>query len=531
MEFTDNDFERFQDFLLKKVGLYFDEKRKRDLSKALRQRMAALEMRSYLDYYQYLNNSLHEEKELRNLILYLTIGETTFFRSPDQFKALRKYILPRLVAERSKMPRPTLRIWSAGCSTGEESYSIAITLKEIIPDIGRWDIRISATDINQKFLRFAQEGLYPTRKIRYVKDDLLRRYFTRERDYYRVIPEILGMVNFSYHNLSVDSYDLFDGSDIVFCRNVLIYFRRDRIRNVIEKFERVLVDDGYLVLGYSETLFQISTAFSSIHYGDAFFYAKPENAEQEQKIGPAVPFVPPLPAQDTPPIQPARPRPDNRNEHWTLPREIDRTEKISAPTEPPPAPKEREMSAPVALADMPVVESEHLEKPSGEEIEKDSLWEEGLSYYFYEHFDQAEEVFRTLAKKHLNCARAQLGLGFIHANKGEDSLSRQKIEQALEMNNLLPEAYYLRALIEEKNGVIEAAMADYRNVILLDPDFAMAHFNLGILYMKQNRIKDSRREFRNTLNILNSYETHHSFKFSGGLHREALIRLCEDLCE
>jgi len=521
--FTDNDFERFQDFLIRKVGLYFDIKRKLDLAKALRHRIVALNMESYLDYYQYLSHSLHEEKELRKLVLYLTIGETTFFRSPDQFKAMREYILTRLLTERRKMPRPTLRIWSAGCSTGEEPYTIAITLREIVPDINNWDIRITATDINQRFLRFAQEGLYPPRKVRYVSDDILRRYFKREEGHYRLSPEIRGMVNFKYHNISVDSYDPFDGTDIIFCRNVLIYFRRDRIHNVIEKFHRILIDSGYLILGYSETLFQISTDFKSIHYGDAFFYVKADAEEEIPEITQPEPIKRPFPHQPVLEDVAARPISTRRTA------EIDQTNPTFGHTSIPVARIQNE-AAPVVevLRDQSVMEEELTRE---ETDERDALWEEGLNYYFYEQFDYAEDVFRKLAEKFTNYARSQLGLGFIHANKGEDSLARDKIERVLEMDNLLPEAYYLRALIEEKNGNIEAAMADYRNVILLDPDFAMAHFNLGILYIKQNRVKDSRREFRNTLNILKSYDTHHSIKFSGGLHREALIQLCEDLSE
>ena len=527
-EFTEADFQRFQDFLLRKVGLYFDIKRKRDLAKALKHRMVALGMDVYLDYFQYLNHSQHEEKELRNLVLYITIGETTFFRSPDQFKAMREYILPRLLADRRKIPKPSLRIWSAGCSTGEEPYSIAITLKEVIPDFDRWDIHISATDLNQKFLRFAQEGLYPPRKVRFVKDDILRRYFKKEEGHYRVIPEIRKMVKFSYQNLSVDTYDQFDGSDVVFCRNVLIYFRRDRIPSVIDRFNQILQDDGYLILGYSETLFQISEDFDSVHYGDAFFYIKTDQVEEPKK---------PVPEKTEtefafkwPEIEPAPPTESKKD-----PRHIEKIE---------PSRSDmrwrsighRHLTKPLPPTEREFTTAEHAVSPApsarpldGSITERDALWEEGLNYYFYEQFDDAEEVFEELAKKYPNCARAKLGAGFIHANRGEDTLAVLDIEKALEMNNLLPEAYYLRALIEEKNGDVEAAMADYRNVILLDPDFAMAHFNLGILYMKQGRIRDSRREFHNTLNILESYAANHGVKFSGGLHREALMQLCGEL--
>jgi len=518
----DGDFKRFQDFIMRKVGLYFDIKRKPDLARALRHRMKALGIDVYLDYYQYLTHSEYEEKELRNLVLYLTIGETTFFRSPDQFKALREYILPRLVPSRRKLPKPALKIWSAGCSTGEESYSIAITLREMIPDVDNWDISITATDINQKFINFAQEGLYPARKVRFVHDDILRRYFHKEGDHYRVVPQVHKMVEFDYHNLSSEKYDRFGDTDIIFCRNVLIYFRRDRIRRVIADFHRVLADDGYLVLGYSETLFQISEEFESVHYGDAFFYVKLDRGEEKAK------------KTHPPDFRVERHAEEDvfyRSPVSVTPKIHDDSHVSSAQPEKPSEMLEEGSGAGPAAPFIEISPGEVPEEKTKEDIEKMRLWEEGIDHYFYERFEDAEASFRKLAELYPDCARAQLGIGFIHANRGNDEMAEEKITSALQLNNLLPEAYYLRALLEEKNGDVEAALADYRNVILLDPDFAMAHFNLGILYMKQNRIKDSRREFRNTLNILRRYETNHSVKFSGGLHREALIQLCEELSE
>ena len=544
-EFTDHDFNRFQDFLMKKVGLFFDIKRKTDLAKALRNRMIALDLYNYLDYFQYLNHSQNEEKELRNLVLYLTIGETTFFRSPDQFKALREYILPRLLSEKRKKHKLSLKIWSAGCSTGEEPYSIAITLREIIPDIDNWNIEIYASDINQKFLKFAKEGLYHPRKIRFVNEEILSRYFIKENAHYRISPKISDMVSFGFHNLSVDTSDLYRNSDVVFCRNVLIYFRRDRIKAVIDKFHSALKDDGYLILGYSETLFQISSAFNSIHYGDAFFYAKSTEEKEdafELLEAKSEPFKWPYENKSATSEQPgslAPPtgfEPTNQPEKEKAPYLPWPPETVEAGTEPEAEKIEKdERAVPLKeIVSQPV--HDQIEEKTDFDIEKrgsqvETMWEDGLNHYFYERFEDAENVFKKLAEKWPDSARAQLGLGFIYANKGKDSMAVDKIEKSMEMNNLLPEAYYLRALIKEKNGEVEAAMADYRNVILLDPDFAMAHFNLGILFMKQNRIRDSRREFRNTLNILKSFKKDMGIKFSGGLHREALIQLCGELSE
>lgn len=540
--FTDEHFVLFQEFLMRKVGLFFDIKRKSDLGRALNRRMKTLNISSYTDYYEYLNSFGYEEKELKNLILHLTIGETTFFRSPDQFIALRKYIIPQLVEVRRTLAIPYLRIWSAGCSTGEEPYSIAITLKESIPDFDRWDIIIHATDINNKFLKFAERGVYPARKIRFISKDVLDKYFLKEDESWAVDESLKKYIKFQYHNLSADNYLPFHDVDIVFCRNVLIYFKRERIKDVIDRFREVLSENGYLMLGYSETLFQISDDFKSIHFGDAFFYQKLTEKERKEaeaqrnalegyvrdfinarlSIAPSpVPCppitLPPPPSFETKvtyikPSASVLSHPTTKEAIQTSGKQLE-----IKPTNIP------------ELQEKPILKTATLsDKPSPEEL---ALWEEGMNHYFNERFDMAEKVFRDIADNYPNSARASLGLAFIYANKGQDELASHMIKQALSIEDLLPEAYFLRALLSEKDGDIEGAVKDYRNVILLDTDFVMAHFNLAVLYMKQGLMKDSRRELKNTLEILKKFDTEKQVKFSGGLHREALIQLCQDLSE
>lgn len=542
--FTDEHFALFQEFLMRKVGLFFDIKRKADLGRALNRRMKTLNITSYTDYYEHLNSFGYEEKELKNLILHLTIGETTFFRSPDQFIALRKYILPRLVEVRRTLAMPYLRIWSAGCSTGEEPYSIAITLKECISDFDRWDIVIYATDINNKFLKFAERGVYPSRKIRFISKDILDKYFHKEGENWVIDESLKKYIKFQYHNLSADSYLPFHGVDIIFCRNVLIYFKRERIKDVIDRFRDALSETGYLMLGYSETLFQISDDFKSIHFGDAFFYQKLTEKERKEAelqrnalegyvrdfINARLALSPqPIPSPTVAAV------PETSYESKVSYIKPPAAMPVSVPKEKETLKEARPPQTAVKTTKIPELQEQPIlkvakpsEKATPEEL---ALWEEGMNHYFNERFDMAEKVFRDIADNYPNSARASLGFAFIYANKGEDALASQMIKQALAIEDLLPEAYFLRALLSEKDGDIEGAVRDYRNVILLDADFVMAHFNLAILYMKQGLMKDSRRELKNTLEILKKFDSEKHVKFSGGLHREALIQLCQDLSE
>jgi len=531
-DFSDSDFIRFQEFLMSKVGLFFDIKRKPDLARALNRRMKSLGIISYSEYFDALNQSFYEEKELKNLILHLTIGETTFFRSPDQFVALKNYILPRIIEERRGFGAPYLRIWSAGCSTGEEPYSIAIALKESMPDLDRWDVIIHATDINNKFVKFAERGVYPARKVRFVRDELLEKYFRFDGEGYAVDSALKKYMRFDYHNLSSDNYRQFLGMDIIFCRNVLIYFKRDRIREVIDRLRDVLVENGYLMLGYSETLFQISDDFASIHHGDAFFYRRlgaREKEEIRQSDGLPEEFVRKFinkrlslitsrlspESEGLPALSPTRYK---EFTHYST--QMGETAQ-KARAEEIPTPHAHEEPANIVKA---------VGAPTSQDLSAEiDLWEEGMEQYFQEKFEAAKKIFKSISELHPNSARAKLGEAFILANNGSDGQALGMLEKALLIDDLLPEAYYLRALLLEKDGETDAAVKDYQNVILLDPDFVMAHFNLAILYMKKGLMRNSRREFSNTLNILKRYEKYHNVKFSGGLHREALMQLCQDL--
>lgn len=528
-EFPDRDFIRFQEYLMAKVGLFFDIKRKPDLARALNRRMKSLGLSRYSEYFDNLNHSSYEEKELKNLILHLTIGETTFFRSPDQFLALRGYILPRIIEARRTYGTPYLRIWSAGCSTGEEPYSIAIALKESMPDFDRWDIKIFATDINNKFVKFAERGVYPARKVRFVKDDILEKYFRFDGEGYAVDPALRKYINFDYNNLSSDNYRQFQGMDIIFCRNVLIYFKRDRIREVIDRFRDVLVENGYLMLGYSETLFQISDDFASIHYGDAFFYRRlsiKEKDEIRQRDGLPEGFVRNF-INKRLSLFSSRPAEQAELNKELLPKGKREFTPPPTYTKPAPEPPNSSIHTQPAHEGQPDPMAAEFLLPQVQSSELD-LWEEGMENYFQEKFEKAEKIFKSIRESHPNSARAKLGEAFILANHGNDRHALDMLERALSVDDLLPEAYYLRGLLHEKDGEIDAAVKDYQNVILLDPDFVMAHFNLAILYMKKSLMRDSRREFANTLNILKRYQRHHNVKFSGGLHREALMQLCQD---
>lgn len=526
--FLDEDFERFQEFLISKIGLFFDQKRKLDLMRALKRRMLAVGIvDNFSAYFSFLTKSPHESRELKNLILHITVGETTFFRSPDQFKAFSEYILPKLVkrkreiAARSGMPL-NINIWSTACSTGEEPYSIIIALMEGLEDFDDWQINVKATDINTRFLKAANKAVYPSRKVRFVPEYMLKKYFTYEGGQYRVIDRVRDMVKFDFHNLSSDDFSATMRLDMIFCRNVLIYFKRDRIKDVINRLRDSLVDKGFLMLGYSETLFQISNDFKSIHYGDAFFYQKDLKFQQIRTRPEAEIAKPMQAAMAQTGLAPFK----------TLDMELPKVGNIT-PAEPHDFPTilPPELPEPTSIEEPGFTKEDFPEEAIEAKASEMELWEKGLSEYFEERFEDAEETFNKIREVSQGSERAELGQAFIMANRGADDEAIERCQKALEINEFLPEAYYLMGLISEKKGREEIALKQYQKVLLLDQDFAMAHFNLAILYMKKGRTKDARREFSNSLDILERWDENPSVKFSGGLHRDALIQLCKDMQE
>jgi len=492
MRMSPDEAEQFQEFLMESCGLWFDARRLHELERAVAGRMIALGHGSFEEYYHFLTVHREGREELNKLVLSLTVGETQFFRTPDQFAALEHYILPRLIEARAGTSR-RLRVLSAGCATGEEAYSLVMSFYRIAPAPQTWDFQVQACDLNRDFLERAAAGLYSERKLRLVPAEEVRKYFKAEGPRLRVGPELRRHVEFLHFNLSEEDYsplawgEIFD---LIFCRNVLIYFRQEGIQRVVRRLQEILADDGYLVLGYSETLFRISEDFSSVHTPETFFYTKAKEPQHPQ-----VKNLPHL--------------------HRPLERE-DLLEALGSqpfPAAPAPAPPAgAEVSPPPVPAPIP---------------DESGLWKEGMKAFAAEQFEAARERFEEMLKLYPRSARAHLGLGLLYANQGAEQASREHCERARSLDDLLPELYFLLALLDEKSELLEAAVENYQRVLLLEPDFAMARFNLANLHQRLDRPRDARREFGNTLAILERDPENASLKFSGGLSRQALIQICE----
>jgi chemotaxis protein methyltransferase CheR len=250
-------FDRFRDFIYHKCGIRIDEKKVSLLSNRIRRRLKAGDFENFDVYYRFLTSPAGTG-ELEGFLDAITTNETFFFRTEKQFAWLKTDLLTEVVAQnRAGNRSPSLRIWSAGCASGAEPYSIAICLAESRYRLRDWSLEILGTDISEEVLRAAREGRFKPRAVEAVTDKQRRRYFhyQADDDLWRIRPEIKKLVEFKRHNLMQPLRE--PDFDCIFLRNVLIYFDRDSKRVVIRNLLRALAVGGYLVVGPSEGVYDM----------------------------------------------------------------------------------------------------------------------------------------------------------------------------------------------------------------------------------------------------------------------------------
>ncbi|BCS53850.1 protein-glutamate O-methyltransferase CheR [Geobacter sp. SVR] len=275
---SDEEFLLFRDSIYKHCGIYFDEDSKYLLEKRLSRRLTALNIATYREYYQFLKYNRRKDQEMMDIMDILTTNETYFFRESYQLKAFTDEIIPELIKTKSAKGDHTLRIWSAGCSTGEEPYTIAMLIRDISALHG-WNIEIIGTDISQRVLQHARRGVYGKTSFRATDDWYLKRFFQQQDDGQRVTDEIRELVTISHLNLFDTHRMMMLGKmDLIFCRNVIIYFDLAAKKKVVESFHKTLFDGGFLLLGHSESLMNISTQFTLRHFKNDMIYQKPERS-------------------------------------------------------------------------------------------------------------------------------------------------------------------------------------------------------------------------------------------------------------
>jgi chemotaxis protein methyltransferase CheR len=270
------EFRLLRDRVYEFAGLHFDDDAMYLFERRLVDRVEALGLDDFYSYYKYLRFHPQGGAELEDAIDRLTTKETYLFRQEYQLRAFRDQILPEL--HEANRERKRLAIWSAGCSTGEEAYTIAILILES-RRFADWDVKVVGSDLCKASVAFARRGIYRETAFRTTSDDLRHRYFLQNGQGWEVAAEAKKICHFGQLNLMDGGRALMAGQvDVIFCRNVLIYFDMKSRRKVIDGFYERLVPGGYLLLGHSESLLNLSTAFELCHLREDLVYRKPRGA-------------------------------------------------------------------------------------------------------------------------------------------------------------------------------------------------------------------------------------------------------------
>ena len=471
---SENRLAQLSDFVTARMGLYFPRERWGTLERHTK--AAALEF-GFSDaetFIQWLITSPLHQEHVEMLANHLTIGETYFWREPLVFEVLGEQILPELIRARAGDER-RLRIWSAGCATGEEPYSIAIALRRALPAPKDWHITLLATDINPRILQRARAGIYGKWSFRNAPAWLTGRYFTRQGDKLEILPEIRTMVTFAYLNLAEDPYpsplNNTNAMDLIFCRNVLMYFTPERARQVARNLYHSLVEGGWLMVGASELSQTTFSQFVPVNFPGAIIYRKARQA--------ARPVEGLRPAVTAPPNVQIEPAPD----------------KVRPAAAPPPSPQRKAERA-----------------PDGESATAQSAYAQALALYAQGFYT---EVVRQLEGAETPGERALVVRAL--ANLGQLTPALAACEQALAIDKLDPGLHYLCATILQEQNRESEAMAALRRALYLDPNFVLAHFALGNLAQRQGKTVAAKKSFENVLALLNAYNPQDTLPEAEGL--------------
>ncbi|MDP3512109.1 MAG: CheR family methyltransferase [Sulfuritalea sp.] len=488
--------QQFSDFLTARMGLHFPSARWPDMLRGLERAAREFGLAGAEACMRWLLAAPPDRCRVEILASHLTVGETYFYREPAVFAALENELLPALIAARRAAGQRQLRIWSAGCCTGEEPYSVAVLLSRLLPDLEQWNITLLATDINPHFLAKAVRGEYRAWSFRGAPAWFREDYFERSGSGdYRLSPRIRSLASFDYLNLVDDTYPALNnntnGMDIVLCRNVLMYFEAGAMCAVLDKFHRALTDGGWLLVSPTEANVTMFSGFVPVNFTDAILYRK-GGAQQPQ--------WPTMPAMPIAPVMPILPEQAYATPAWA------ELAVSPAPTfgggDTTPA------AAPVAAA-----------PPCGDAYRR--------AVACYARGDYAA-VVAALAGEAQYDPRGLALAARACANQGQLDEACRWCEAAVAADKLDPGLRYLLAAVLAEQGQSEAATAALKQALYLDQDFVLAHYALGNLYRRRGQPGPAAKHFANARELLTGYPPGDSLRDAEGLTAGRLLDIIDN---
>lgn len=496
--FERTELDRFKAIVGERLGLHFADGQEHAVVDALRERIGQTGSPSATAYLARLTQPGTARAELRAVAERLTVPETYFFRDASQLRAFSEVVLPdRLAARRST---GHLRILSAGCASGEEPYTLAMAVRDHLGETTPWRVSILGIDLNVAMLEKARAARYSPWSFRQTPEAVRERSFRADGKGFVLDPAIRAMVTLEERNLIEDD-PLFwrpDSFDVVFCRNVLMYFSAELIRQVVARIAHALAPGGYFFLGHAETLRGVSQEFHLRSSHDTFYYQRRAPDDRAEPSPFAVALARPSLEATPPPLDgdwvAAIASSSQRISSLPVASERARTR----PTAPPAA------AIPPPSVDLGAV----------------------LALIQRERFTEALALLDALPPPAQRRHDVQLLRAVLLTNRGDLASAELVCGEVLRSDELNAGAHYLMALCREQAGDHGGALAHDRTAIYLESGFAMPHLHLGLVAKKAGDLDTARRELSEALILLSCEEPSRVAMFGGGFSRDALVELC-----
>ncbi|WP_413276342.1 CheR family methyltransferase [Floridanema evergladense] len=502
----------FIQLISRNIGLHIREEDKNTLTKKIWQRIKLLRIPNPEDYYLFLETRNSQtkvgnwsaEQEWKELVCLLTTGESYFFRDRGQFTLLRTKILPEIIAakqqssEKINNHKKSLRVWSAGCSTGEEPYSLAILIKELIPDLDNWNILVIGTDINYKAIEKAKQGIYNPWSFRLVDPHLQIDYFQQRQNEWQIDDRIRQMVKLQQGNLLTDNFPNYNTEihdmDLILCRNVFVYFEHQAITKVVEKFYNTLVPGGYLMTAHTELYSQDMGEFQVNILPESVIYQRRQGKQLESNN-----FV-----------QSEVGKTDLHKRYRSHRSQVFKSE-IAKDSEKPTVVKELLHQTKSSHGELRYGESA-IAKPteiatknianSLNENSSSNLLEEAEILFQEEAYMQAINKAEQIIACHPQHFAAYYLLAQAYANLGQHNQAVYYCQKAIAIDSLAVQPYYLLAQIAEEKQDLEKAKLFFKRIIYLAPSSISAYLELAAIYDKEGNTNRAKKMLATALELL-----------------------------
>jgi len=469
----------FVAFLYAKLGLVIKKHQLNSLHAAIDKGCRLFGHVRWQDYFAALDRGDTSSPEMERLIAGVTIGESYFFRDQNQITWLRDFWLPQIIAQRRKQGDKSLRIWSAGCSNGQELYTLAMLLAEALPDLDEWNIPLLGTDINADVLSTALCGQYSSWSFRATPDSVRDRYFSSQESSYTINEALRRIPYFTFLNLADDEYPSMltqtNAMDLILCRNVFIYFDKAVVDRVMVKFAQCLLPGGVLMLGASDLIASGMDSLRLVQHENIFYYHNSGTGLRSDRI------------------------PEVAIQAKKAPLPVIRSKPIA-------------IQHPVAVEQVQPETTATLYK-----MLHDGRWLDALN------------LVEIIIKQQGKTAALLQHKAKVMANLGELKTAKGLCDESVVLDPLDKHIYFLRAMVLLEMGDDNAVEVDLRKTIYLDAQFVEAHFQLGILLIRNAKAAAGKRALRNALKLAKSAppegELHHASgmtfqRFVGILERE-----------